>query len=230
MSSRSARGQAHPGQSLGEIALFEPGGATSYADGPSERTAHMLFVRVPDPRPGSWTVRLEGAGVYLVNVTARDGDGADEAIESDAICGWSDGDPGEPTREDLACFRDASSEERWDLFRRLPAPRRETLARSLLDDADPLVAYIAAGSLARDGRLGEAVPVFARILVRGEGETALAGRMGYDWIHDDDATLADRILRELGRYLQSHLDDYSPSERERAERFLRNRPSESRGR
>jgi len=208
-------------QSRGQIELWAPGGATPYEGGLSERTAHMLIVRVPEPRPGSWTVRLEGSGVYLVNVAARRGEGASEPAETDVVCGGMGGESGEPAREDLACFRNASSEERWDLFRRLPARRRESLARSLLDDDDPLVAYIAAGSMAREGYLDEAVPVFARILVRGEAETALEGRMGYDWIHDDDATLADRILRALGLYLRSHLNDYSPSERARAESFLR---------
>lgn len=207
-------------QSLGEIELWPPGGAAPYEGEESQRTAHMLIVRAPEPSPGTWTVRLEGSGRYLVNVTARGGERAPE-VEPDAPCGWADAESGEPTREDLACFRNASSDERWDLFRRLSAPRRQSLARSLLHDDDPLVAYIAAGSLARDGHLDEAVPVFARILVRGEAETALNGRMGYDWIHDDDATLADRILHALGQHLRSHLDDYSRSERDRAESFLR---------
>jgi len=211
-----------------ERELWAPGGATPYDGGRSERTAHMLIVRAPAPRPGTWTVRLQGSGVYLVNVTARGGEGASESVEPEPDCGWADGVSGEPTQEDLACFRHASSEARWDLFRRLPAPRRQSLARSLLDDEDPLIAYIAAGSLARDGYLDEAVPVFARILVRGEAETALKGRMGYDWIHSDDATLADCILRALAQHLRIHLNDYSPSERARAESFLRGSESESR--
>jgi hypothetical protein len=208
-------------QSLGEIELWAPGGAAPYEGELAERTAHMLIVRARDPRPGTWTVRLVGSGVYLVNVTGRGGESAPELAEPDAGCDWTGGGSREPTYEDLACFRSASPEERWDFFRRLPASRRERIARSLLDDEDPLVAYIAAGSLARDGYVDEAVPVFARILVRGESETALEGRMGYDWIHDDDATLADRILHALGQHLRAHLNDYSPKERARAERFLR---------
>ena len=215
-------------QSRGEIELWAPGAAIPYEGPQNLRTAHMLIVRAPEPRAGTWTVRLVGAGVYLVNVTARAGEAASESAEPVAVCGGLEGVE-EPTREDLACFRDASSEGRWDFFRRLPAPRRESLARSLLDDEDPLVAYIAAGSLARDGYVDEAAPVFARILVRGEGETALEGRMGYDWIHDDDATLADRILHAMRQHLRSHLNDYSPRERDRAESFLREQgPRESR--
>jgi len=208
-------------QSLGEIELWAPDSATPYAAGLSERTAHMLIVSAPEPRPGGWSVRLAGSGVYLVNVTARSGEDASEPVPSDAMCGWVDDESGDPTREDLACFRGAPMEERWDFFRRLTAPRRESLARSLLDDEDPLVAYIAAGSLARDGYVDEAVPAFARILVRGESKTALKGRMGYDWIHDDDATLAERILHALHHHLRDHLSDYSASERARAKRFLR---------
>ena len=205
-------------QGRGDIALWGPGRAPADATWSSQRTEHMLVVRVPDPRPGVWTVALEGAGAYLVNITARAREETPEETELDS--GWGRGESGEPTQDDLARFRDASSEERWDLFRRLPTPRRNALARSLLEDPDPLVAYIAAGSLARDGHIDEAVPVFARILVRGEAETSLHGRMGYDWIHDDDPTLADRILSALGIYLRDHLDDYSGSERARAEAFL----------
>jgi hypothetical protein len=199
-------------QSPGEIELWSPGEATPYEGQASERTAHMLVVRAPEPRDGTWTVRLEGSGVYLVNATARQSVGPSEMVESEAGCEWMKEESGEPTREDLACFRSASSEARWDFFRRLPEPRRESLARSLLNDDEPLVAYIAAGSLARDGHLDEAVPVFARLLVRGEGDTALEGRM--------DAPLADRILGALRHHLRSHIDDYSESERNRAESFL----------
>ena len=41
-----------------------------------------------------------------------------------------------------------------------------------------------------------------------------------DLFASDDATLADRILHALAQHLRSHLDDYSRSERARAERFL----------
>jgi hypothetical protein len=132
-------------------------------------------------------------------------------------------DAPEAADQDLADFRRASPEERWRAFRRLPAPRGNALARALLGDPDPSVAYVAAGWLARQGHLDEAVPVYARIFVRGENETSLHGRMGYDWIHDDDETLALRILEALGQHLREHLDDYSAPERSRAEVFLRER-------
>jgi hypothetical protein len=154
----------------------------------------------------------ETGGVDLVNVTAQSSASWSEAGRAPA--------PEETTdpRDDLERFRAEAGEERWDVFRRLPAERRQSLARSLLDDA--AVAYVVAGSLAREGDLDEAVPVFARILVRGEDQTALHGRMGYDWIHDDDDALAGRILEALGRHLRTHLDEYTPSERARAERLL----------
>jgi hypothetical protein len=203
-------------QSLGEIALFAPGARAPYAGDASTRTSHMLIARVPEPIPGTWTVRLTGEGLYLVNVTARRSEGETDPPEGSG----PSGDGSQHAQTDLAHFRSASPEGRWDVFRRLPAARRHSLARSLLDDADPAVAYVAAGSLARDGDLDQAVPVFARILVRGQDETALRGRMGYDWIHDDDDTLAERITHALAEHLRAHLDEYSAGERRRAELFL----------
>ena len=64
------------------------------------------------------------------------------------------------------------------------------------------------------------MPVFARILVSGQNESALHGRMGYDWIHDDDETLAERIIDALAAHLRAHLHEYTPMERARAERLL----------
>jgi hypothetical protein len=203
-------------QSLGEIALFAPGARAPYAGDASTRTSHMLIARVPEPTPGTWTVRLTGEGIYLVNVTARRGEGGTDLAEAS----WPSGDGSQHAQADLDHFRSASPEGRWDLFRRLPPARRHSLARSLLDDVDPAVAYVAAGSLARDGDLDQAIPVFARILVRGQDETALRGRMGYDWIHDDDDGLAERITRALAEHLRAHLESYSTAERRRAELFL----------
>jgi hypothetical protein len=203
-------------QSRGEIQLFAPGARRPYAGEEDTRTAHMRIVHVPAPMPGRWTVRLAGAGLYLVNVTTRAEPVVDES-EADQVPPFEDTmDP----RDDLDRFQTASPDERWDLFRRLPPERRHRLARSLLDDDDPAVAYLAASSLAGEGHLDLAVPVFARILVRGEDETALNGRMGYDWIHSDDDGLAERIMDALARHLRAHLDDYTPSERARAERLL----------
>jgi hypothetical protein len=202
-------------QSRGEIELFAPGAQQPYAGDEDARTAHMLIAHVPEPTPGTWTVRLRGAGVYLVNVTVQPVQHA-PALEADPAAGEPDGTP----EADLARFWSALPEDRWDLFRRLPDARRRSLARSLLDAPDPAVAYVAAGSLAREGDIEEAVPVFARILVRGEDETVLQGRMGYDWIHDDDETLAERITDALARHLRAHLHEYTPAERERAQRLL----------
>jgi hypothetical protein len=206
-------------QSLGEIELFAPGQRAPYTGGDFTRTAHMLFVDLTDPMAGTWKVRLIGEGLYLVQVAAKREPELAEASESVR----PQLDAPEATDRDLANFRSASPDERWQAFRRLPAPRGNALARALLDDSDPGAAYVAAGWLARQGNLDEAVPVYARILVRGENETALHGRMGYDWIHDDDDTLAQRILEALSRHLREHLSDYSATERRRAEVFLRQR-------
>jgi hypothetical protein len=204
-------------QSRGRIELFAPDAHTPWSGAEDTRTAHMRIAHVPEPTPGTWTVRLTGEGVYLVNVTSQP---RSAAAHSEAEAAEEPGEPAWGPEADLGRFRSASPDVRWDLFRRLPEARRRALARALLGDADPAVAYLAAGSLAREGRLDEAVPVFARILVRGEDRAALAGRMGYDWIHDDDETLAQRITAALARHLRDHLHEYSPAERERAERLL----------
>jgi hypothetical protein len=179
----------------------------------------MLFVNLTDPLAGTWKVRLIGEGLYLVQVVAK----RELKLPETSDSARSQLDAPEAADRDLANFRSASPDERWHALRRLPAPRGNALARALLDDSDPGVAYVAAGWLARQGYLEEAVPVYARIFVRGENETSLHGRMGYDWIHDDDDTLAQRILEALSQHLRKHLDDYSATERRRAEVFLRER-------
>jgi hypothetical protein len=167
-------------------------------------------------------VRLVGDGLYLIQVAAKPVERELESAEESETTRPQPDAP-ESADQDLANFRRASPEQRWHAFRRLPASRGNALARALLGDSDPSVAYVAAGWLARQGYLEEAVPVYARIFVRGENETSLQGRMGYDWIHDDDDTLAQRILEALGQHLREHLDDYSAPERRRAEVFLRGR-------
>ena len=209
-------------QSLGEIELIAPGESAPYTGAAATRTAHMLFVDLTDPIAGAWRVRLIGEGRYLVQVTAKRAKREWELAETSESARPSPDAP-ETADRDLANFRRASLEERWHALRRLPAPRGNALARALLDDPDPGVTYVAAGWLARQGYLEEAVPVYARIYVRGENESALHGRMGYDWIHADDETLAQRILEALGQHLREHLDDYSATERRRAEIFLRER-------
>lgn len=206
-------------QSLGEIELIAPGERASHTGGTTTRTAHMLFVDMTDPIAGTWNVSLTGEGLYLVQVTGRHLDRASETAE-DLETARPHANARDAAERDLAEFRRASPDDRWHALRHLPTPRSEALARELLNDPDPGVAYVAAGWLAHQGNLDEAVPVYARILVRGENETALHGRMGYDWIHDDDETLAERILEALGRHLSEHLDDYSAPERSRAEVFL----------
>jgi len=209
-------------QSLGIIELFAPGERVPYTGEPTTRTAHMLFVSLADPSIGTWRVRLIGEGLYLIQVVAKRAEIESELSEATESARRQP-DAAESADRDLADFRLASPDERWHTLRRLPAPRGNALARALLDDSDPGVAYVAAGWLARQGYLDEAVPVYARIYVRGENETALHGRMGYDWIHDDDDTLAERILEALSQHLRGHLNDYSTPERRRAEVFLRER-------
>jgi hypothetical protein len=206
-------------QSLGEIELFAPGDKTPYAGDTSTRTAHMLFVDLTHPAVGTWRIRLIGEGLYLTQVVAnRELEFVESSESARPRLNAS-----EVAELDLESFRTASPDERWRALRRLPASRGNTLARALLHDSDPGVAYVAAGWLARQGDLDDAVPVYARILVRGENETALHGRMGYDWIHDDDDTRAQRILEALSQHLRRHLNDYSATEQLRAEVFLRER-------
>jgi hypothetical protein len=211
-------------QSRGEIEIFAPGTRVPYAGPEGMRTAHMLVEHVPEPIPGTWSVRLTGAGVYLVNVTLQPRSQVDEGGVEGTV---EPGDAATPGA-DLERFRRESPEERWDTFRRLPEARRRGLAQVLLDDVDPAVAYVAASSLAREGHLDEAVPVFARILVSGQNESALHGRMGYDWIHDDDETLAERVIDALARHLRAHLHEYTPAERARAELLLATQPDDTR--
>ena len=58
------------------------------------------------------------------------------------------------------------------------------------------------------------------MIVSGRAQTQLNGRMGYDWAHDDDDTLAMRMMLRISRHLVAHLDGYDADERRNAQMFL----------
>src|SRR5687768_17378768 len=82
-------------------------------------------------------------------------------------------------------------------LRRLPSPQRLAVARSVAKDPDARLAYVACGFLIRDSREDEAVPYLAAMIADGRNETQLKDRMGYDWVHSDDDTLAARLIAKI---------------------------------
>ena len=116
--------------------------------------------------------------------------------------------------------------EPFHYLRRLPSPQRLAVARSVVKDPDARLAYVACGFLIRDSREDEAVPYLAAMIADGRNETQLKDRMGYDWVHSDDDTLAARLIAKIRAYLKAHATSYKGEDRRRVDQFLKipNRP------
>ncbi len=122
------------------------------------------------------------------------------------------------TEADLKSFRQREEEGKkggWKFLVKLPAQRKHPVARKLLGNKDTLTAYLAAGLLIRDGKEAETIPALCEIVVSGRAETDLNNRMGYDWVHSDDDSLAGRMLLLMAEYFRDHLDEYKDKRRER---------------
>ena len=138
-----------------------------------------------------------------------------------------------PTHEDTERYRqrfrslleqemnnESSAVSAYEYLRGLPPNARLALARILSADPDALIGYAGCRILIAQGHIDDAVPPLALMIVSGRAQTQLNGRMGYDWMHSDDDTLATRMMLGISRYLLAKLDEYDAGERRKAQMFL----------
>ncbi len=111
-------------------------------------------------------------------------------------------------------------EDGLDLIKLLPVDKRVDIAHRLLNDEDTLLSYISAGILFRNGFKEEAVPVIATIILSGKDNSDLNNRLGYDWVHNDDESLALRIVVRILEYIKHHFKDLQPDEKKVATEFF----------
>lgn len=115
---------------------------------------------------------------------------------------------------------ETSADSAFEYLRGLSPNARLALARILSDDPDALIGYTGCQILIARGHIDEVVPSLAAMIVSGRAQTQLNGRMGYDWVHSDDDTLATRMMLRISRHLLEQLDEYDADERRNAQMFL----------
>lgn len=108
-------------------------------------------------------------------------------------------------------------------LRQLPTGRQLTVAREMIKDDDILTAYMGAGLMVRAGREEEAIPVLVRIVAMGGNapDGPLRGRMGYDWVHDDDPELAKRLIEGMIAHAKSIAEGLPNDQRNRLDAFIK---------
>ena len=108
----------------------------------------------------------------------------------------------------------------YEYLRVLRPKARVALARTISNDPDAMIGYSGCQILITQGHLDEAVPPLVAMIVSGRAQTQLNGRMGYDWVHSDDDTLATRMMLRISRHLLAHFDEYDAAERRNAQMYL----------
>ena len=201
------------------ISLINPSGNVT-ADEKSKnsilKTSHMLLGYIDNPEKGEWKVIINGSGKYSVTVNVDIPLNIESLIEPP-----SDLDPGEITNYYLEKFYALDREDGLDLIRSLPDDKMLDVAHRLLNDEDTILSYICAGILFRNGFEEEAIPVIAAIILSGEDKSSLNNRLGYDWVHSDDESLAARIIIRILEYINHHYKDLQPDEKKRAKEFFK---------
>ncbi len=102
----------------------------------------------------------------------------------------------------------------------LPAAEQRVVGRLLLTNSSALVAYAGASVLIERGEEDRAIPTLATFVVNGTNDTLFQGRMGYEWVHDDDEERAARVLLKICGHLLDSWKKQNETERKRAELFL----------
>ncbi len=201
-----------------KISLINPSGEVTTDENNKNsilKTAHMLMGHIDNPEKGEWKVIINGSGKYSVTVNAN------IPLKRGPIIGPPSGlDPGEITNYYLEKFYALEREDGLDLIRSLPDDKRVDVARVLLNDTDTLLSYISAGILFRNGFEEEAVPVIAAIILSGKDESRLNNRLGYDWVHSDDDSLAIRFVVRILEHIKHYFKDLQPDEQKRATQFF----------
>ncbi len=201
-----------------EISLISPSGHVTEDDKNKNsilRTSHMLMGYIDNPEKGEWKVTINGSGKYSVTINV------DIPLKKDPLIGPPSGlEPDEITDYYLEKIYTLEREEGLDLLRSLPEDKRVDVARRLLDHEDTLLSYISAGILFMNGFEKEAVPVFTAIILSGKDKSHLNNRLGYDWIHNDDESLAVKTVVRILEYIKQHFKDLQVDEKKRATEFF----------
>ena len=179
------------------------------------KTSHMFMGYIDNPEKGEWKVVINGSGKYSVTVNV------DIPLNIESLIEPPSGlDPGEITNYYLEKFYALDREDGLDLIRSLPEDKMLDVVHRLLNDEDTILSYICAGILFRNGFEEEAVTVIATIILSGKDKSSLNNRLGYDWVHSDDESLAARIIIRILEYIKHHFKDLQPDEKKRATEFF----------
>jgi len=200
------------------ISLIDPSGNFTAGEKNNNsllKTSHMFMGYIDNPEKGEWKVIINGSGKYAVTVNV------DIPIKIESIIEPPpDLKPDEITNYYLEKFYALERDDGLDLLRSLPVDKRVDVAHRLLNDKNTLLSYISAGILFRNGFEEEAIPVIATIILSGKDKSDLNNRLGYDWVHNDDESLAIRIVVGILEYIKNHFKDLQPDEQERATDFF----------
>ena len=202
------------------ISLTDPSGNPITEDNDNNennivKTSHMLMGYIDSPENGEWKVTINGSGKYSVTVNPDIPIKIEHLIELPHNLS-----PDEATDYYLEKFYTLERENGWDLIRSLPEEKMVDIARRLLSDNDPLVSYIAAGILIRNGFEEETIPIIADIILSSKEKRDLNNRLGYDWVHSDDENLAARMFIKILEYINHHYKDLQPDEKKIAAEFF----------
>ncbi len=179
------------------------------------KTSHMLLGYVGNPERGEWKITINGTGKFSVTVNPDIPQKIEHLMElPDNLS------PDEATDYYLEKFYTLERENGWDLIRSLPEEKMVDVARRLLSDIDPLVSYIAAGILIRNGFEEETIPIVTDIILSGKDKSHLNSRLGYDWVHSDDENLAARMIVKILEYINQHYKGLKPDEKKIAAEFF----------
>ena len=179
------------------------------------KTSHMLLGYVGTPEMGEWKITINGTGKFSVTVNPDIPQKIEHLMELPDNLSLD-----EATDYYLEKFKTLERENGWDLIRSLPEEKMVDVARRLLSDIDPLVAYIAAGILIRNGFAEETIPIVTDIILRGKDKSHLNSRLGYDWVHSDDENLAARMIINILEYINQHYEELEEDKKKRAIEFF----------
>ena len=105
-------------------------------------------------------------------------------------------------------------------LQRLDEQTQSALARRMLRDENPAVAYLGGSLLVRQKRYDEAASVMAALILNGRNEHVLRNRMEFDWRHDTNPATWPNMMSRVGRILIVSRESAPPESRKRAEHFL----------
>lgn len=122
--------------------------------------------------------------------------------------------------DDLTIYRSKEEIKAFEYAWQLPKERQISLAQHLLKDENGLTVYRGSQLLIKNGKESDSFPALALLIAEGKDKTHLNGRMGYDWVHSDDETLATRMVIGILIYLNENYMSYKADEKERILTFF----------